>query len=176
MRKFNKSESVARVNESIRVSPVLVVKDGKKIGVMSTYKAIGLARDEGLDLVEVSPNASPPVCTIIDYGKYKYEKSKRQKENKQKESVVKEVYLRPATDEHDIQTKIRAIKKFLVSGNKVQIKIKFKRREHVHKDLGFEVINRVIDEVKDFGSKQKDPSLNGRNIICLLSPNKLNND
>lgn len=159
-----------RVNESIRISPVLVVKEGEKLGVMHTRKALDLARSEGLDLVEVAPHAKPPVCSIVDYGKYKYDKTKREKK-KNKKPVVKEVSLRPSTDEHDLQTKIRSIKKFLDSGNKVHVKIKFKSREHAHKNLGFDTIKRVIDEVKELGTPQENPKLNERNIVCLLNPN-----
>ena len=167
----NTSKDTTRVNDFIRWSPVLVInQDGDNLGTMPTKRALELARQVSLDLVEVNANARPPVCRIMDYGKYKFEQSKKLK--KPKELELKEVQLRPSTDEHDVATKVNAIKKFLNAGHRVLLKIKFIKRENVHKELGFELIKQIIELVKEDGTPQSLPTLNEKNIVCTLNPVK----
>ena len=164
-----KNQDQVRINERIRISPVLVIKDGENLGSMSVSSAITLARNEGLDLVEVSPNARPPVCRIIDYGKFKYDLEKK---NRQKVSnnALKVIKLRPVTSEHDLSYRIENIKGFLEDGHNVQILIKFKRMEMRHKDLGFAVANGIIEKVSQVGQAQSKPTMNGLLLTCTLVP------
>jgi len=159
-----------RVNNQIKVSLVMVICDDENLGVMPTTKAKGIAFKKGLDLVEVAPGASPPVCRIIDYGKFKYDKGVKERRQKQQQSKkhFKEVRMRPSIGEHDAETKIKAISKFLKAGDRVQIKIQFKKRENAHRDLGFKLIKRIISEVSDIGEVKTPPKLDGKSIICVL--------
>jgi len=168
---MNEKKNSTRINEMIRWSPIILVdQDGQNLGTMPTRKALDMARQVGCDLVEVASNSRPPVCKIMDYGKFKYEQSKKQK--KPKELETKELFLRPATDEHDVNTKVNAMKKWLALGHRVLLKIKFVRRENAHKDLGFKLIQRVLEDVAEFGSSQSAPALNERNIVCTVVPVK----
>ncbi len=142
------------------------------IGVVGVQEAINQAKDVGLDLVEVSPNAVPPVCKILDYGKYKYQEQKRKAEAKKKQKVVdvKEIKLRPGIEEHDFQTKMRSIRKFLEAGDKVKVSMRFRGREMVHQDLAVKVFNRVLEEFDETIAKvDQKPKLEGRQMIMLLS-------
>ena len=163
-----------RVNYQIRISPVLVVKDDKNLGLMSTKDAIQMAKDDDLDLVEVSPNARPPVCKIMDFGKYKYEKSIKDKEKKQcgSHAQTKEIRFRPVTGMHDLDTKIKLIRGFLESGHKVALQVRFKARELTHQSLGFDMLSKVITSVEDLGEPQQKPKMEGRNIACFIEPKK----
>ncbi len=170
---FNKKNpqqkgNYTRVNEQIRISPIFVVKDGQKLGIMPNFEALRLARDEGLDLVEVSPNARPPVCSIMDYGKFKFDQSKKKKEkgNAQKE---KEVSFRYVVGDHDLETKINQIKGWLEEGERVKITVKFKGRENAHKDEGMLVINKCLDLLKEVATVEKKPSFEGSQIIARLT-------
>tara|TARA_Y100000034_G_C6844805_1_gene382579 strand:+ start:659 stop:1180 length:522 start_codon:yes stop_codon:yes gene_type:complete len=163
-------DSWTKINQQIRASQVLVVKKGEKLGVMPTHKAIALARDEDMDLVEVSPNSQPPVCSIMDYGKFKFQQSQKDKKQKAGKQETKGVRFRPNTSDHDVDTKLRAIIKFLGSGKKVQVVVKNKGRELAHKDRGFEIIERVIEGIKEVGRPEAKPKMNGKDISCRLEP------
>lgn len=138
------------------------------------YEAIRRAEESGLDLVEISPQAKPPVCKIMDYGKYKYEQQKKKHEQKKHQVVskIKEIKMRPATDEHDFQTKIRHVKRFLEEGDKVKISIRFKGREMAHMDLAHDRMRRVTEEIKGVGEIESFPKLEGRQMFMMIGPAK----
>lgn len=165
-----------RVNHQIRFSPLLVIgADGDKLGIISREEAMQKAKDAGLDLVEVAPLARPPVCRIMDYGKFKYQQSVKEKKQKQNGSQMKlkVVRLSPVTDSHDIETKAGQIRKFLESGNSVQLKLQYKGRQKAHKDIGFDIIDKVLEAIKDVGSCHKRPKLQGGSFLeCIIDPNK----
>ncbi|MBQ8706604.1 MAG: translation initiation factor IF-3 [Succinivibrionaceae bacterium] len=164
-----------RINGEIRCKEIRVIgADGAALGVMSVDEALRLASDAGVDLVEISPNAEPPVCRIMDYGKYLYEKSKSQKEQKkkQKQVQVKEIKLRPATDEGDYQVKLRNLKRFIEDGDKVKITLKFKGREMAHQDLGLEVLKRIENDVTDVAVVETQSKVEGKQAIMVLAPKK----
>ncbi len=140
------------------------------IGVMPTKKALDLAKEVGLDLVEVAPNSRPPVCRILDYGKYTYEQSKKQKDSKSTAQKLKEVKFRVKIDTHDYLTKIRRAEDFLDKGNKLKLTLMFRGREMEHTDLGFETINRAIADLDGMATADNEPRLAGRNISVTLSP------
>ena len=139
---------------------------------METEKAISMAYEANLDLVEIAPNANPPVCKIMDYGKYKYKLEISEKENRKKQSqmVVKEIKLRPKIDKNDLNTKKRHIEKFLKNGNKVKITIMFRGREIVHKEIGENLLNSIVEELKDVCTVEQRAKLEGRNMIVVLGP------
>lgn len=164
-----------RCNKRIRVPEVrLIGADGSQMGVYATYEALRLAEQEGLDLVEISPQARPPVCKIMDYGKYKYEQSKKRHEAKKHQVVVKtkEIKMRPATDEHDLQTKMKHIKRFLEEGNKVKVTVRFRGREMAHRDQGRERLNRIVEEIGELGQMDQMPKLEGRMMSMIIAPGK----
>lgn len=162
-----------RVNEMIRVPQVrLVDEDGEQIGVVSNREALEKARERGLDLVEVAPMAKPPVCRIMDYGKYLYQQKKRAQEAKknQKFIQVKEIKFRPKIDEHDYNFKKNHIIRFLKNGDHVKVVIMYRGREIVHKDRGELILNRVVEELKEVAKVEKGVSLEGRNQSLVLAP------
>lgn len=162
-----------RINGDIRAREVRVVDvNGEQLGIMSPREAQRIAAERELDLVEVAPNARPPVCRIMDYGKYKYEQSKREKLAKKKQRVinVKEVRMSPKIDEHDFQVKLRSTEKFLKAGDKVKVVVRFRGREIVHADLAKEKLTDLANRVKDFGEIERVPKLEGRNMIMILLP------
>ncbi len=144
------------------------------VGVVPTRDAIQRAVQAGLDLIEVSPNAEPPVCKILDFGKYKYELQKKKNEAKKKQKVVevKEVKFRPMIGEHDFQIKLKAVFKFLGEGNKVKISLRFKGREMAHQQLGMKIFDRIQEEVTEMGAVENRPKFEGRQIIMLINPIK----
>ncbi len=150
----------------------LISDSGEQIGIVETEKAVSMAYEANLDLVEIAPNANPPVCKIMDYGKYKYKLEIAEKENRKKQSqvVVKEIKLRPKIDKNDLNTKKRHIEKFLKNGNKVKITIMFKGREIVHKEIGENLLNSIIEELKDVCVVEQRAKLEGRNMITVLGP------
>ncbi len=157
----------------IRVPQVRVIDaEGNQLGVMATRDALTTAEDIGLDLVEISATATPPVCRIMDYGKYKYQLSKKSKDAKKKQTVVlvKEMKLRGKTEEHDFQFKVRNIKRFLSEGNKVKVTIIFKGREITHTDLGMGMLKRVGEELKEVAVIEAPPKLEGRNMSMMVAP------
>jgi translation initiation factor IF-3 len=146
--------------------------DGEQLGVLDTSEAIRKAEDFGLDLVEVQPNADPPVCKILDYGKFKYEAQKRANEARKKQKIieVKEIKLRPNIDEHDYQVKMRNVQKFLDAGDKVKVTLRFRGREMAHQDLGAHVLTRVREETDEFAKVEAMPKMEGRQMIMVLAP------
>lgn len=162
-----------RINERIRFSPVRVIgSDGQQIGILPTRQALAMAQEQALDLVEIAPQARPPVCRIMDYGKFKYEQSIKDKEAKQKQkaSQTKEIRFRPSIGENDVETKLRQIQKFLEGGQRVQLRVVFMKRENAHKDLGFKLINDIITKLQELGKLQHPPKLEGRDITCIVEP------
>ncbi len=131
-----------------------------------------LAEEAGLDLVEISPNATPPVCKIMDFGKFKYEQQKREAEAKKKQKIIeiKEIKFRPGTDTHDYEVKMRSVKKFLEDGDKVKITLRFRGREMAHQQLGAELLNRVADDVAEIGKVENMPKMEGRQMVMMIGP------
>lgn len=162
-----------RVNRDIRIREVQVIDaDGTNRGVLSTYDAIKLAEEQGLDLVEVSPNANPPVCKVMDFGRYKFLEQKKAAEarKKQKTIEIKEVKLRPAIDDHDYGVKMKAMKGFFEEGNKVKITLRFRGREMAHQDIGMKVLDRVKQDTAEIAKVENEPSFEGRQVVMVLAP------
>ncbi len=153
---------------------MVIDEDGTKLGVMPTREALNIARERGLDLVEVSPNANPPVCRIMDFGKYKYQMQKKMHEAKKKQKTieVKTVKVRPRTDEHDMQVRIKQVRKFLEKGNKVKAVVMFRGREQAHVELGEAQLLKIYDAVQDIAEMEKKPKKEGRDMIMILAPKK----
>ena len=162
-----------RRNEQIRAREVRVVDaEGKQAGILSVAEALAMAHEAGLDLVEVSPNAVPPVCKIMDYGKFKYEKQQKEKEIKRNQTVVqiKEIKVRPKTDDHDYETKLRHIRRFLGDGDRCKVTVFFRGREIVHKDRGESILSKIIADTADVGKVEQAPSAEGRTLQMMLVP------
>ena len=160
------------INEQIRDKEVRVIgPDGEQIGVMSSKEAYFKAKDAGLDLVKISPNAKPPVCKIVDYGKYRYEQARRAKEAKKKQRTVetKEIRLSPNIDTNDLNTKVNQARKFLEKGNKIKVSLRFRGREMAHKDVGREILDSFFEQLKDVSSVDKPAKMEGRSMVMLLS-------
>ncbi|MGH8462121.1 MAG: translation initiation factor IF-3 [Stenotrophobium sp.] len=169
------AEKDDRRNEEITAHQVRVIgSDGSQVGVMSTAGAIAKALEEGLDLVEISPNAEPPVCKIMDYGKYLYQKDKAMHaaKRKQKQIQVKEIKFRPTTDEGDYQTKLRQLRGFLEDGDKVKITVRYRGRELAHQELGQAQMERVKAGLEDLGTVEQYPKMEGRQSIMVMGPKK----
>ena len=163
-----------KANERIKALDVQVIgSEGNNLGVMQLKQAIQMARDESLDLIEISPNANPPVCKIMDMGKYKYDLQKKANQAKKKQKTVslKEIKLRPGTETHDYNFKIKNAKKFISKGDKVKFTVKFKGREMQHVELGKNLMNRIIDDTKDIGKVETHPKFEGRQMIMIIQPN-----
>jgi len=164
-----------RINEEIRVPEVrLIDEDGAQLGVISIDEALRIARTRETDLVEVAPNAEPPVCRLMDYGKFLYERSKREREARrsQKQTEVKEIRLRPKTGEHDIAYKIRDARRFLQRGAKVKVRIRFRGREITHPEVAKELLDRIAEELSDVAEIEKSGEMEGRTMLMILSPSK----
>ena len=162
------------MNEQITASEVRVISSsGKQLGVISIREALNHAEDEGFDLVEVSPDAIPPVCKIIDYGKLKYkeQKSKKEAKRKQKTIEVKVIKLRPGINIHDYEVKIKALSKFIAGGNKVKVSLHFRGREMEHQNLGMELLKKLTKEVSEYAKVETPPKAEGRQIMMVLVPN-----
>lgn len=162
-----------RVNDQIRAREVLVISEnGERLGVFNLRDALRIAADRGLDLVEVAPLARPPVCRLMDYGKYKYEQSKREREARKKQKVVdiKEIKMRPAIEDHDFEVRVKAAERFLKDGDKIKATIMFRGREIVHADLGKAVLDRLYERVKDLCVVERPAKVEGRNMIMVLAP------
>ena len=158
-----------RVNEQIRFSPIRVISEtGEQLGIIPTPDALQRAREHGLDLVEVAPNERPPVCRIMDYGKYKYEKSRKQKHVHQ--SKIKEVRLRPKTGDHDVEVCVRKARTFLEHKDKVQVTVIFRGREMAHIDEGRKVMENLIEKVNDIAKVESPPQQNAKRMVCTLAP------
>ncbi|MBX9786769.1 MAG: translation initiation factor IF-3 [Alphaproteobacteria bacterium] len=164
-----------RVNEKISSLKVrLVDENGEMVGVLSQKEALERAYRAGLDLVEVSPNADPPVCKILDYGKYKFEEQKRRAEMRKKQKVIeiKEVQLRPGIDKHDFEVKMRSARKFIDDGDKLKVTLRFRGRELSHQELGMDVLTRVKETLQDVAKVEHDPKFEGKRVIMILAPLK----
>lgn len=162
-----------RINEQIRISQVRVIDgEGQQLGVLDTKEALTRARAAGLDLVEVAPEAKPPVCRIMDFGKFKYEKAKRQTKSKQHHTKLKEIRLRPKTGEHDIEFKVKQAIGFLKHNDKVQVTVSFRGRENAHIDEGRRVMDQIIEMLAEFGKVESKPSQQQKRIICMITPIK----
>lgn len=162
-----------RVNDQIRVKEVrLIGAEGENHGVVTIHQALNIAADAGLDLVEISPNAEPPVCKVLDYGKFKYEQQKKANlaRKNQKTQEVKEIKMRPGIDTHDYNTKMKKIREFIEDGDKVKVTIRFRGREMAHQDLGMEVLNRVTAEMEESAKIEARPKLEGRQMIMVIAP------
>jgi translation initiation factor IF-3 len=160
-------------NQQIRAIDVQVIgSDGNNVGIHTLKKAIELAKEEGLDLIEISPNANPPVCKIMDMGKYKYDLQKKTNIAKKKQKIValKEIKMRPGTDVHDYNFKVKNAKKFLVNKDKVKFTVKFKGREMQHINLGKDLMNRIIEDTKEVGKIETHPKFEGRQMIMIIQP------
>lgn len=164
-----------RINEEIRVREIrLIGSEGEQLGVMNPRDALRIAEEKGLDLVEVAPVAKPPVCRIMDYGKFKYEQNKKEREAKKNQKIItiKEVKLRPNIEDHDFHTKVRNAAKFLGEGDKVKVTIMFRGREITHAENGRELCERVAKEVANIAKVEKEPKVEGRNMTMMLVPLK----
>lgn len=173
--RFAPVKDKVNVNEKIRAREVRAIdEEGNQLGVIPLSKALEEAREKGLDLVEVASNADPPVCKIMDYGKYKYEMSKKAHEAKKKQAVVivKEMKMRPKIDEHDYQFKMKHVRKFLSEGSKVKLSIMFRGREMMYMDRGRKILDRVAEDVSEEAKVEFLPKVEGRNMFMILSPVK----
>jgi translation initiation factor IF-3 len=162
-----------RINEEIRAREVhLIDKDGSNRGTTAIADALVVAQEAGLDLVEISPNATPPVCKLLDYGKYKYQEQKKAAEARKKQKVVevKEIKYRPMIDDHDYEVKMRSIKRFFEEGDKVKITLRFRGREMAHQELGTRLLERVKDDVSKLAKVEMDARLEGRQMVMVLAP------
>ncbi len=162
-----------RTNEHITASEVRVISStGKQLGIISIREALNRAEDEGFDLVEVSPEAKPPVCKIIDYGKLKYkeQKSKKEAKKKQKTIEVKEIKIRPGINKHDYEVKLRALSKFIGGGNKVKVSMRFRGREMEHQNIGFDLLKKLTEQVSEYAKVEVPPKPEGRQIMMVLVP------
>jgi translation initiation factor IF-3 len=170
---FTPTREGPRVNEEIAVPRVrLVDARGNMVGVVPRNEALVMAADAGLDLVEVAANADPPVCKILDYGKYKYEEQKKKNEARKKQKVieVKEIKLRPGIDDHDYQVKMRSMVKFIEEGDKVKVTMRFRGRELAHQDLGMNVLMRVKGDLDEIAKVEQFPKMEGRQMTMVVSP------
>ena len=166
-------EQGLRINHRIRVPEIRVILDeGDQLGIMPTHEALRLAEEKGLDLVEISPRAFPPVCRIMDYGKYKYEEAKKKQQARKRASTVetKEIKFRPKTEEHDMDFKVKHVRRFLEGGNKVRLAVVFRGREITHPKTGMNVLNRVVEMCSDIATVEATPNMEGRRMIMVIAP------
>ena len=160
-----------RINEAIRITPIRVIDaEGEQLGIIPTEEALQRARDAGLDLVEVAPTERPPVCRIMDYGKFKYQQKKRHHKGHTHQSQNKEIRLRPKIGDHDLMTKVNHARGFLEKKDKVIFSVIFRGRENAHTDEGFKVMQRVIKELEDCSKLEQGPSMQGKRIIATIAP------
>jgi translation initiation factor IF-3 len=165
-------EQGLRINHRIRVPEVRVIAEEEQLGVMPTHEALRLAEERGLDLVEISPRAFPPVCRIMDYGKYKYEEAKKKQQARKRASTVetKEIKFRPKTEEHDLAFKVKHVRRFLEAGNKVRLAVVFRGREITHPQTGASMLNKVVDLCSDIAAVETTPNMEGRRMIMVIAP------
>ena len=164
-----------RVNERIRIREVrLIDEEGTQVGVIPTFEALQMARDRGLDLVEVAPNAVPPVCRLMDYGKFRYEQSRKERESRKNQHVIelKEVRIRPKIDDHDLETKGRQAAKFLDAGDKVKLTVLFRGREMAHPDIGRGLLDQLTEQLRPHGTAESAPRMEGRTMTMFINPLK----
>ena len=165
-------EQGLRINHRIRVPEVRVITEEEQLGILPTHEALRLAEERGLDLVEISPRAFPPVCKIMDYGKYKYEEAKKKQQARKRASTVetKEIKFRPKTEEHDMAFKVKHVRRFLEGGNKVRLAVVFRGREITHPQTGMNVLNRVVEMCSDIARVEATPNMEGRRMIMVIAP------
>ncbi|HEY0005915.1 MAG TPA: translation initiation factor IF-3 [Pyrinomonadaceae bacterium] len=171
----NRRGPTVRINERIRIPEVRVIADdGEQLGVMNTREAINLARERGLDLVEVAPSAEPPVCRIIDYGKFQYEAKKKAADAKKKQVIitVKEVKFRPSTDEHDYNYRVKHAREWLEDGDKVKATIWFRGREMTHRELGARILEKLEKDLSDIGEVEARPRMEGNQMFIIMAPKR----
>jgi len=169
------AEKSLRINDEIRIPQVrLIGVDGKQVGIVPTSEAKRMAEEAGMDLVEISPMVSPPVCRIMNFGKFQYEEAKRRQaaKKKQKQIQVKEVKFRPGTDIGDYQVKLRNLIKFLEEGDKAKITLRFRGREMAHQELGLQMLKRLEEDLRDKGVVEQHPRLEGRQMVMIIAPKK----
>jgi len=174
-RRYDISTRPVRVNERIRVREVrLIDEDGTQLGVVQTRDALETAREKGLDLVEVQPNAVPPVCRLMDYGRFRYEESRKERESRKKSkgAVLKEVRIYPKIGDHDLHTKARQAQRFLEDGDKVKVAVLFRGREMLHQEIGRELLKQVVAQLQPVSTVDQDARMEGRTMSVLLSPKK----
>ncbi|MDR0877644.1 MAG: translation initiation factor IF-3 [Treponema sp.] len=167
------SDKDLRINEQIRVREVRLIRDeGEQQGIMTTLEALGIAKEQGLDLVEVAPTAVPPVVKILDYGKFKFENEKKVRDSKKKQKLLKlkEIRMQPKIDEHDLDFKSKHVKEFLAEGNKVKVTVRFRGRELAHTELGLDVLKDVLARIEGDYVMDKAPAMEGRFMSMVLSP------
>jgi translation initiation factor IF-3 len=170
---FTPAREGPRINEEIGVQRVrLVDEHGAMVGIVGRAEALGKASEAGLDLVEIAPNADPPVCKILDFGKYKYEEQKKKNEARKKQKIieVKEIKLRPSIDDHDYDVKMRSMMKFIDEGDKVKVTMRFRGRELAHQELGMDVLVRVRDHLQEIAKVEQMPRMEGRQMTMVMSP------
>ena len=150
----------------------VIADDGQQLGIIPTSEALRIAQEKGLDLVEVAPGAEPPVCRIMDFGTFKYQQQKKQQEARKKQTVIqlKEIKVRPKTDEHDYQTKLKHIRRFLDAGDRCKVTVFFRGREIVHKDRGLTILNRIVEDLGELAKTEQEPKSEGRTMTMLLAP------
>jgi translation initiation factor IF-3 len=165
-------EAGLRINHRIRVPEIRVILEEEQLGIMPTYEALRLAEENGLDLVEISPRAVPPVCRIMDYGKFKYEEAKKKQQARKRASTVetKEIKFRPKTEEHDLDFKVKHIRRFVEEGNKVRLVVVFRGREMAHPQTGMAMLNRVVERCADIATVESTPNMEGRRMVMLIAP------
>ena len=152
----------------------LTDEQGNQLGIVKTYQALRMAEEAGVDLVEVTARATPPVCKLMDYGKFRYQEQKRQQEIKAKQKVVqiKEVKFRPGTEENDYQTKLRALMRFIAEGNKAKVTLRYRGREMAHQDIGMDVLDRIKTDMADYAQLESNPKLEGRQVTMVFAPKR----
>ncbi|MBT4137497.1 MAG: translation initiation factor IF-3 [Candidatus Latescibacteria bacterium] len=171
----NTREVGPRINRQIRIPQIrLIDQEGEQLGVVETAKALELAEEADLDLVEVAPNGRPPVCRIMDYGKYQYEQSKKAKKGRQHASQLKEIRMRVRISDHDYQFKMRHVEKFLTQRHKVRVAVEFRGRENAHRNMGRELLARVEEDLKEVGQIETPARDEGRNIFIIVAPKSQN--
>ncbi len=150
----------------------MIDDEGQMIGVMSPNQALAMAEEKGLDLIEIAPNAKPPTCKMMDYGKWKYENKKKAQEAKKKQTVIsiKEIQIRPRTDDHDLETKMKKAREFLLDGDKVKVNLRYQGREMAHKEVGAKVLRRVIEQLTDLAVPEVEPKMEGRHLFVVMAP------
>jgi translation initiation factor IF-3 len=165
-------EQGLRINHRIRVPEIRVIAEEEQLGIMPTHEALRLAEERGLDLVEISPRAFPPVCRIMDYGKYKYEEAKKKQQARKRASTVetKEIKFRPKTEEHDLAFKVKHVRRFVEAGNKVRLAVVFRGREITHPQTGINMLNRVVEMCADISTVEATPNMEGRRMIMVIAP------
>ncbi|HEX3863425.1 MAG TPA: translation initiation factor IF-3 [Stellaceae bacterium] len=170
---FTPTRDGPRINEEIGVLRVRLVDErGQMVGIVQRNEALAMASEAGLDLVEIAPNADPPVCKILDYGKFKYEEQKKKNEARKKQKIieVKEIKLRPSIDDHDYEVKMRSMNKFIEEGDKVKVTMRFRGRELAHQELGMNVLMRVRDDLDEIAKVEQMPRMEGRQMTMVVSP------